>query len=67
MDLDLYILNYQDEINPDTPQKIESGYLEAQWIRHNDKVTLANFKELKINYFSLEKSNYFWKYLSQKK
>lgn len=66
-DLDLFVLNPQDEVDPDTPRKFEKDYLKNQWIQHNDKVTLAQFKELNFEYFPLEKSNNIWWYLSQRK
>ena len=42
-DLDLYILNMQDEIDPDNPLKFEKGYLEKQWINQNHRLILENY------------------------
>jgi hypothetical protein len=66
-DLDLFVLDPQDEVDPNSPRKFEKDYLKNQWIRHNDGVTLAHFKELNFEYFPLEKSNQIWWYLSQRK
>ena len=62
-DNDLWILNPQDEKDPDNPQKFAPGYLQEQWIQHNDKVTIGQFKELDIDYYPLDKSNYMWRFL----
>lgn len=59
-DLDLYVLNPQDEIDPDNPRKYLYGYFQEQWIRHNDKVTLDQFNELNFLFLPVEKSNYLW-------
>ena len=65
-DLDLYILNMQDEIDSDNPQKFEKGYFEKQWINHNKRLVTENFQEFQVDYFSLEKSDYLWNYQYQK-
>jgi hypothetical protein len=59
-DLDLYVLDSQDETDPDNPRKFPVGYFQEQWIRHNDGLTLDQFKELNFEYLPLEKSNYLW-------
>jgi hypothetical protein len=59
-DLDLSVLNIQDETNSEELKQYIKGYLQDQWIRINDGVTLTNFDELKMKYMSLEKSNYIW-------
>lgn len=59
-DLDLYVLDSQDETDPDNPRKFPVGYFQEQWIRHNDRVTLDQFKELKFEYLPVDKSNYLW-------
>lgn len=59
-DLDLYVLDPQDETDPDNPRRFPQGYFQEQWIRHNDKVTLDQFKELKFLFLPVEKSNYLW-------
>ncbi|SDD64787.1 hypothetical protein SAMN04487894_111118 [Niabella drilacis] len=61
-DLDLYVLNPQDENDPDSPGKFPKGYLEEQWIRQNDSVTVERFRELDFQYLSPDKSNYLWGY-----
>jgi hypothetical protein len=61
-DLDLYILNPQDETDPDNPQKFPKGYFQEQWIRQNDAVTLEQFEDLELEYLPLGKSNYLWWY-----
>ena len=61
-DLDVYLLNSQDEIDPDNPQKFEKGYLENQWIRHNEQLIIQHFSEFQVEYFEKEKSNYIWNY-----
>lgn len=66
-DLDLWILNPQDEISAEEIRKHDSGYLQEQWVRHNDRVTLAYFAELKIEYMPLEKSNYIWLFQSNRR
>lgn len=59
-DLNIYILNPQDEIDPDKPQKFEKGYFEKQWIQHNERVILQNFNEFNKDYYPKEKSDYLW-------
>lgn len=61
-DLDLYILNPQDEIDPDNPRKYEKGYLEKQWIEHNEKMILQNFEEFQVDFYPKEKSDYLWSF-----
>lgn len=61
-DLNLYILNPQDEIDADIPQKFESVYLKNQWLNHNRKLILDNFTEFEVVYFSKEKSDFIWNY-----
>jgi len=58
--LDLYVLDSQDETDPDNPRKFPPGYFQKQWIRHNDGVTLDQFEELNLEYLPVEKSNYLW-------
>jgi hypothetical protein len=59
-ELDLFVLNPQDELDPDNPKKFPRGYLQDQWIRRNDVITLDQFKEFNFEYMPLEKSNYLW-------
>jgi hypothetical protein len=59
-DLDVYVLDPQDETDPDNPRKFPQGYFQEQWIRHNDKVTLDQFNKLKFLFLPVEKSNYLW-------
>jgi hypothetical protein len=61
-DLDLFVLDPQDESDPDNPRKFSTGYFQEQWIRHNDVVTLDQFDELSVEYFPVEKANYLWWY-----
>lgn len=61
-DLNLYILNPQDEINPDHPQKFEKGYLVNQWINHNEKLIVKNLDEFRVDFYPKEKSDYIWNY-----
>jgi len=61
--LDLYIINPQDENDSENPQKFPDGYLQDQWIRHNNQASIQSFKELDFDYMPLEKSNYMWWYL----
>ena len=61
-DLDLYILNMQDEIDPDNPQKFEKDYLGNQWIIQNEKLVKDNFETFQIDFYSKEKSDYIWNY-----
>lgn len=61
-DLDIYILNPQDEIDPDNPRKFEKGYLEKQWIQQNERLILQNFPEFNLEYYDKEKSDFIWKY-----
>ncbi len=42
-DLDLYVLDPQDETDPENPRKFPTGYFQDQWFRHNDGVTLNHF------------------------
>lgn len=65
-DLDLFVLDPQDETDPDNPKKFPTGYFQEQWFQHNDRVTLNQFKELNFEYLSLEKSNYLWWYHTHK-
>lgn len=62
-DNDLWVLNPQDEEDPDHPRKFNPGYLKNQWIQHNNKVTIGQFNELDIEYYPLDKSNYMWWFL----
>lgn len=62
-DNDLWVLNPQDEEDPDHPREFNSSYLKDQWIRHNDKVTIEQFNELNFEYYPLDKSNYMWWFL----
>jgi len=66
-DLDLYVLDSQDEIDPDNPRKFPVGYFQEQWIRHNDGVTLDQFKELNFEYLPIDKSNYLWWFQTHRK
>lgn len=61
-DLDVYILNPQDERDPDNPQKFEIGYLEKQWIEHNERLIIQNFSEFNVEYYDKDKSDFIWKY-----
>lgn len=65
-DLDLYILDSQDETDPDNPRKFPAGYFQDQWIRHNDGVTLEQFTELNFEYLPVDKSNYLWWFQSHR-
>jgi len=59
-DLDLYVLNSQDETDPDNPRKFPARYFLEQWIRQNDRVTIDQFEELNFAYLPVDKSNYLW-------
>jgi hypothetical protein len=61
-DLDIYLLNPQDELDPDKPRKFEKGYLEKQWINHNEQLIIQNFKEFNLEFFDKVKSDFVWKY-----
>ena len=61
-DLDLYILNPQDDINAERPQKFGKGYFENQWINHNEKLIKENFETFQVDYYPLEKSDYLWSF-----
>lgn len=61
-DLDIWLLNPQDEIDPDNPQKFEKGYLEKQWIEHNERLIIQNFSEFKVEYYDKDKSDFIWEY-----
>ena len=65
-DLDLYVLDSQDETDPDNPRKFPMGYFQEQWIRHNDRVTIDQFNKLKFEYLPVDKSNYLWWYQTHK-
>jgi hypothetical protein len=65
-DLDLFVLDSQDETDPDNPRKFPTGYFQEQWIRQNDGVTIDQFKELNFEYFPVDKSNYLWWFQSHK-
>jgi hypothetical protein len=62
-ELDLYILDSQDEDDAENPRKFQIGYLQDQWIRHNDQLSTTYFEELSFNFMPLEKSNYMWWFL----
>lgn len=62
-DNDLWILNPQDEEDPNQPRKFNSSYLKDQWVLHNDRVTIEQFNELNFEYYPLDKSNYMWWFL----
>jgi hypothetical protein len=59
-DLDLFVLDPQDETDPNNPRKFPAGYFQEQWIRHNDGLTLDQFTDLNFEYFPIDKSNYLW-------
>jgi hypothetical protein len=61
-DLDIYILNPQDEIDDNNPQRFEKGYLERQWIKHNEGLIIQNFSEFNVEYYDKDKSDFVWKY-----
>jgi len=61
-DLDIWLLNPQDKIDPDNPQKFEKGYLEKQWIEHNERLIIQNFSEFKVEYYDKDKSDFIWEY-----
>ncbi|UQB67827.1 hypothetical protein [Epilithonimonas zeae] len=61
-DLDLYILNMQDEIDPDNPQKFEKNYLGNQWIVQNERLVKDNFETFQVDFYSKENSDYIWNY-----
>lgn len=62
-DNDLYVLNPQDEDDPDNPRKFKPGYFREQWVRQNNNVSFKQFNELSIEYYPPEKSNYMWWFL----
>jgi len=59
-DLDLFVLDLQDSAEPNSPKKFPAGYLQDEWIRHNDGVTLDHFARLNFEYLPVEKSDYLW-------
>jgi hypothetical protein len=61
-DLDLYVLDLQDTEEPNYPKKFPAGYIQDEWIRLNDRVTLDQFSALNFEYLPLEKSNYLWEF-----
>ncbi len=61
-DLDLYVLNMQDDIDPDNPQKFEKEYLGNQWIIQNEKLVKDNFETFQVDFYSKENSDYIWNY-----
>jgi hypothetical protein len=65
-DLDLFVLDSQDETDPDNPRKFLVGYFQEQWIRHNDRVTIDQFTELNFEYLPVDKSNYLWWFQSHR-
>jgi hypothetical protein len=65
-DLNLFVLNPQDETDPNNPKKFPVGYFHEQWIRHNDGVTLDQFTNLNFEYLSIDKSNYLWWFQSHR-
>ena len=65
-DLDLFVLDSQDETDPDNPRKFSIGYFQEQWIRHNDGLTIDQFTELNFEYLPVDKSNYLWWFQSHR-
>lgn len=65
-DLDLFVLDLQDETEPNHPKKFADGHLQEQWIRHNDGVTLDRFSDLNFEYLPIEKSDYLWQFQFQR-
>lgn len=61
-DLDIWLLNPQDEVDPDNPQKFQQGYLEKQWIEHNERLIIQNFYEFNVEYYDKDKSDFIWKF-----
>jgi hypothetical protein len=59
-DLDLFIFDPQDFNERVIPTKLAEGYLENEWIEHNNLVTLEQFEKLNFKYMPIEKSNYLW-------
>jgi hypothetical protein len=65
-DLDLYVLNPQDDVDFDNPQKFLPGYLQNQWISQNRELVKENFEKMQFKYMPLEKSNSLWEFQFQR-
>ena len=59
-ELDLWVLNSQEVDDEEIPKKFPKGYLQDQWIRHNDQVSITNFEDLNFKFMPPEKSNAMW-------
>ena len=61
-DLDLFIFDPQDFNDVVIPAKFPAGYLETEWIAHNNQVTLDQFEKFNFKYLAADKSNYLWRF-----
>jgi len=61
-DLDLYLLNSQKGSEEEMPQKFAKGYLQDQWIRQNDQISVSNFEKFELKFMPPDKSTAMWWY-----
>lgn len=61
-DLDLFILNPQDKVDPENPQKFEKGYLQVQWINLNERISRESGEDFEIDFYSKRQSDFIWNY-----
>lgn len=59
-ELDLYVLNSQEGDEIEIPKKFDTGYLQNQWIAHNDKLSADYFNELNFKFMPSLKSDAMW-------
>ncbi len=59
---DLWLLNPQDSEDSDKPRKFSQNYLNEQWCKINNGVSLDNFKEFNLKFFDPNTSKYIWEY-----
>jgi len=67
LELDLYVLNSQEGDEIEMPKKFDSGYLQNQWIAHNDKLSADYFDELNFKFMPPLKSDAMWWYQLHRK
>lgn len=65
-DLDLFVLNPQSSTDPDNPIKVIDNELYKNWSETNSRNSANFYKEYNLDYYPLEKSNYFYNYNKNK-
>lgn len=61
-ELDLFVLNPQSSIEPEKPIKPKANELYKNWSEINSRNSIEFSKKHQLEYFPLEKSNYYYRY-----